>query len=146
MPKKIIELPADFIFSTEFEVQQSDVNMGDHLAAEQVLRMTNVAQRRFVAYLGYGDSVSIEGGGMIMAYSELAFLAEAMCGDQIKFELAPINVGAKSFDYVHRVTNLTRGGEVARALNTMVFFDYKLRKVAVMPTIFKNKLLGNNSE
>src|SRR5690606_30413928 len=103
MPKKIIAVPATFIFSTTIEVQISDVNMGDHLAAEQVLRIANVVQRSYVKHLVYKDSVNLEDGGLIMAYSELAFLAEAMCGDQLKFELAIGNMGDKSFDYVHRV-------------------------------------------
>ncbi|MCK9505127.1 MAG: thioesterase family protein [Porticoccaceae bacterium] len=143
MPKKIIAVPATFLFSTTIEVQKSDVNMGDHLAAEQVLRIANVVQRSYVKHLGYKDSVNLEDGGLIMAYSELAFLAEAMCGDQLKFELAIGNMGDKSFDYVHRVTNLTQGGEVARVLNTMVFFDYSVRKVGSLPETLKNRLLGN---
>jgi acyl-CoA thioester hydrolase len=143
MPKKIIELPATFIFSTDIQVQKSDVNMGDHLAAEQVLRMANEVQRSYVKLLGYKDSVNLENGGLIMAYSELAFLAEALSGDQLRFDLAIRNMGNKSFDYVHRVTNLSQGGEVARALNTMVFFNYSVRKVGSLPETLKNRLLGN---
>jgi acyl-CoA thioesterase FadM len=146
MSKKTIDLPAQFIFSTEYDVLYSDVNSANHLGADRVLPIAMEAQLRFIKHLGYADATAFEDAGLIMAHSEVQYLAEAQYGDQLKVELATNNVQAKSFELIYRILNLTRASEMARAATTLLFFDYQEKRVIAVPETFLKKLRQVESE
>lgn len=140
MSKKTIILPLEFIFSTEYSVLYSDVNSANHLGADRVLPIAMEAQLRFIKHLGYADATSFEDAGLIMAHSEVQYLAEAEYGDQLKIELAADNFRAKSFELLYRIMNISKGSEMARVVTTLLFFDYQKKGVIEIPETFLERV------
>lgn len=146
MSRKTITLPQHFIFSMEYDVLYSDVNSANHLGADRVLPIAMEAQLRFIKHLGYGDATAFEDAGLIMAHSEVQYLAEAQYGDRLKIELAADNFCRKSFQLVYRVMNLSKGSEMARVATTLLFFDYQQKCVVTVPVAFLQRVRTLESE
>ncbi len=140
MSKKTIALPQQFIFSTEYDVLYSDVNSVNHLGADRVLPIAMEAQLRFIKHLGYSDATAFEDAGLIMAHSEVLYLAEAQYSDRLKIELATDNFKQKSFELIYRITNLSRGSEMARVATTLLFFNYQNKSVIAVPETFLERV------
>jgi acyl-CoA thioesterase FadM len=138
--RKTIELPEKFIFATEYDVLYSEVNSANHLGADRVLPIAMEAQLRFIKHLGFTDAIVFEDAGLIMGHSEVQYLAEANYADKLKIELAASNFANKSFELVYRISNLTKGNELARVATTLLFFDYQLKKVIAIPRAFTDKV------
>jgi acyl-CoA thioesterase FadM len=140
MSRKTITIPRHFVFSMEYSVLYSDVNSANHLGADRVLPIVMEAQLRFIKHLGFADATAFEDAGMIMAHSEVQYLAEAGYADQLKIELAADNFTEKSFELIYRILNLTRGNEVARVVTTLLFFDYQEKRVIAVPEKFRERV------
>ncbi|MCB1706150.1 MAG: thioesterase family protein [Halioglobus sp.] len=140
MPRKTIELPPRFIFSSDYRVLYSDVNSVNHLGADRVLPIAMETQLRFINHLGYDDAIAFEDAGLIMGYSEVQYLAEAKYGDELRIELAVDNLREKSFELVYRISNLSRDCEMARVVTTLLFFDYQRTCVVPVPEAFLERV------
>ena len=140
MSKKTIDLPEQFIFSTEYDVLYSDVNSANHLGADRFLPIAMEAQLRFIKYLGYANATAFEDAGLIMAHSEIQYLAEAQYSDRLKIELAADNFREKSFELIYKITNLSRDAEMARVVTTLLFFDYQDKCVIAIPETFLERV------
>ena len=140
MTRKTIALPPQFIFSSEYKVLYSDVNSADHLGADRVLPIAMETQLRFINHLGYASATAFEDAGLIMAYSEVQYLAEAEYADTLQVELAMDNLLEKSFEFVYRISNLTKDCEVARVITTLLFFDYQKKRVIAVPATFLDRV------
>lgn len=148
-PRKNIEVPEAFLFSTEYNVLYSDVNSANHLGADRVLPIAMEAQLRFIKHLGYTDAITFEDAGLIMAHSEVQYLSEAKYGDSLIIELASRNFARKSFELVYRIHNQSRHTEMARVATTLLFFDYNQGRVVEVPETFMERIAkaqrGHNS-
>jgi acyl-CoA thioesterase FadM len=140
MAKLIIEIPEKFVFQWNYDVQDSDVNAGNHLGADQIVRIAIDTQRHFVKHLGYPHSLNIDGTGLIMTSSEARYLSEARCNDRLRIDLAPMNFTDKSFELVYRFFNETQNREVARVRTTLVSFDYTLNRIIPTPPSFSARV------
>lgn len=140
MTRKAISLPSRFIFASDYRVLYSDVNSANHLGADRVLPIAMETQLRFIKHLGYDNATAFEDAGLIMAYSEVQYLAEAEYGDALNVELAVDNLLEKSFQLVYRISNLSRGCEMARVATTLLFFDYQKKCVIPVPESFLEKV------
>ncbi|MDP4651914.1 MAG: thioesterase family protein [Haliea sp.] len=137
MPRKTIELPETFLFTTHYDVLYSDVNAANHLGADRLLSIAMEAQLRFIRQLGHSKAIAFEDAGLIMAHAETAYLAEADYGDRLCVELGARNIENKSFQFVYRISKDDSGEEVARVATTLLFFDYQLHRVVAVPDNFR---------
>ena len=133
-----IDLPDKYHFSTNFMVRIDDVNYGNHLGNDVVATYANETRMRFMKQLGYDSEVSVEDLGLIMTHSIYLFKSEGFYGNEIRANIAAINLGRSGFDFILMFENLNTGKELARALNHMVFFDYKSKKVKSIPERFRS--------
>jgi len=140
MARKSIDLPERFLFTTEYVVLYSDVNVANHLAADRIPSIAIEAQLRFIIALGYEHARAFEEAGLIMAHSEISYLTETDYGDRLEIDVTACNFTTKSFDLVFRLRNLSKGTETARLKNTMLFFDYTTKSVCPVPASFKAKV------
>lgn len=140
MTRKTITLPDRFLFSMEYDVLYSDVNSADHMGADRILPVAMEAQLRFIKRLGYTEASAFEDAGLIMAHSEVQYLAEATYGDRLKVELAVDNVQEKSLELLYRITNLSTEREMTRLATTLLFFDYREKQVIAVPETFLDLL------
>ncbi len=140
MSRKTIEIPERFLFTTEYVVLYSDVNVANHLAADRIPAIAIEAQLRFIIALGYEHATAFEEAGLIMAHSEISYLSETDYGDRLAIDVTACNFTDKSFDLLFRLRNLSKKTETARVRNTMLFFDYTSKSVCPVPENFKAKV------
>ncbi len=130
-----IQLPDSFIYRTQLQIRVSDLNYGNHLANDAVLRLVHECRVLFYRQLGFHDEKNIFGFGVIMADAAVQFLAEGFLGDELTIELGIMDVSASAYDMVYRLTN-QHNKVVAIVKTGMVCFDYEDRKVARIPEEF----------
>lgn len=140
MPRLKISLPEHFIFQTEIQIQISQINYGGHLGNDSVLSLCHEARLQFLKSLGWTE-LNIEGLGLIMTDSQITYRAEAFHGDLLEVQLFIGEISEHSFELFYLLINKLSKKEIARAKTGMTFFDYQLRKIAKLPSVFREKLL-----
>lgn len=135
MSRVAIALPSQFIFTTSIAVCIGDINYGNHLANDAVLRLCHEARLRFLRRLGYSE-MDVAGTGLIMADAAIQFKGQAFHGDVLHFALGVADIGSAGFALVYRICRLADQTEIAVVKNGMVFFDYTTQKVSKTPAAF----------
>lgn len=133
-----IEFPHDkVVFETMLTVQISDINYGNHLSNDAVLRLCQEVRIRFLKQWNYTE-MNIENLGLIMADAALVFKGEGFHGNQLSIVMAVDDISRVSFDLYYYIKHDER--EIAIVKTAMIFFDYTLKKVSSCPTAFLSKL------
>lgn len=135
MSRVAIALPPRFIFITSITVCIGDINYGNHLANDALLRLCHEARLRFLRQLGYSE-MDVAGTGLIMADAAIQFKSQAFYGDVLHFALGVTDIGSAGFALVYHISRPADQTEIARVKNGMVFFDYTAQKVSKTPAAF----------
>jgi acyl-CoA thioester hydrolase len=135
MARMKIELPEQFQFSTDIAVRISDINYGGHLGHDSIITLMHEARVRFLKSRGFSES-DIGGFGLIMTDLAIVYKAEVLYGEILTVEIAVQDITKYGWDFVYRVINKVTDTEVARAKTGVVIFDYKQKKVVVIPERF----------
>lgn len=135
-----IRLPSQFAFATSITLYQSHLNYGGHLDNALLLTLVSEARVRFFKSLGYTE-LDVEGVGILVADAALQYRSEAFHGEVMVIRLGATDLGRKGFDMVWSMNEQSTQREVARGKTGIVFFDYAARKVALMPEVFREKLI-----
>lgn len=130
-----IELPEQFQFSTDIAVSISDINYGGHLGHDSLISLMHEARVRFLKSRGFSET-DIGGFGLIITDLAVIYKAEAFYGEILTIEIGIQDVTKYGWDLVYRVINKKIDKEVARAKTGVVIFDYKQKKVVVIPERF----------
>ena len=138
-----IQLPKKFPFRTEAGIRISDINYGNHLGNDAVLRLLHEARVRYLGHYGYTES-DICGVGLMIADAAVVYKSQGYHGDPLQIEVAPAEPGRFGCDLYYRITNQATGKEVARARNRIVFFDFDSEKPISLPEEFKRIIPGEN--
>jgi acyl-CoA thioester hydrolase len=141
MPRIAIDLPAHFPYSTEIQVYIGHINHAGHLDNAAMLTLVSEARVRFLASLGYSD-MDVEGLGIVIADAAIRYRSEAFYGEVLVFEMAVADFNKYGCDLVYRVTEKTRGREIAQGKTGIMFFDYEAREPAEVPEAFQAKVSG----
>lgn len=131
-----LDLPESFNFVTEIQLRISDINYGGHLGHDSMLSLTHEARVRLLRKHGYTE-LNIEGIGIAIADAALVYKSEAFYGETMKIEVAVTEFSKYGCDFIYKVTDKETGREVARSKTGIVFFDYKERKIALVPERFR---------
>ena len=141
MGRLSIDLPKEFIFTTEIAVRASDINYGGHVGHDNVLTLFQEARILFYRRLGFKDEVHIDGSvGQLISDVAVVYKAESFLGDELIIQIAVADFNKYSFDLLYKMSNKATGKEVARGKTGIICFDYEKRKVASVPDELKNKL------
>ena len=143
MPRIRIELPDNFIFSTEIPVRISDINYGNHLGHDSYLSITHEARVRFFNSHGFSE-MDIDGQGIILSDAALVYSNEAFYGDLIKVSIGINDYSKYGCDLIYLLENSKSKIELCRVKTGIVFYNYKKKKVVNVPRVFKEKFLENN--
>jgi len=135
MPRVKIQLPNSFIYRTKLNIRVSDLNYGNHLANDAVLRLVHEGRVLFYRHLGFHDEKNIFGCGVIMADAAIQFLREGFLGDELTLDLGIDEISASGYDLIYRLTN-QHNQVVALVKTGMVCFDYERRKITRVPDAF----------
>jgi len=131
-----IDLPKEFIFTTEIPVRINDLNYGGHLGNDSILSIIHEARVRFLNNFGY-DELNIEGCGIIMSDSGIVYKAEGFYGDVLRIDVTVDDFSKFGCDFIYKITNKETGKEIVRAKTGIVFYDYKNKKMVRVPEKFK---------
>jgi acyl-CoA thioester hydrolase len=142
MARLTIDLPEEFIFTTEISVRASDLNYGGHVGNDSVLTLFQEARILFYRQLGFKDEVNLDGSiGQLISDAAVVYKAESFLGDELIMQIAVDDFNKYGFDLLYKMSNKATGKEVARGKTGIVCFDYDKRKVASVPEVLKTKLI-----
>ncbi len=125
-------------FSTDITVQIGDINYGNHLSNDAVLKLCHEARLRFLNHFGYSE-MDVAGAGLIMADAAIQFLNQAFYGDKLCFAMAIEHIGSAGFAMVTEISCPAKNIDIARVKNGMVFFDYSSQKITKTPVAFREQ-------
>ena len=127
-----IDLPATFSFQTRITVQVGDLNYGNHLANDAVLRLCHEARIRWLAAHGFTE-LDAGGAGLIMNEAAVQYTSQAHHGDELLVELTAANISRSGFTLFYLISRPTDGSTIAKIQTGMVCFDYAAQKVSRLP-------------
>ena len=131
-----IELPEQFPFTTRLTVRIGDINYGNHVGNDAMLRLMQDARLRFLAERGWSE-LDAAGASLIMTDAAVIYRSQARFGDELQIGVAVRDLTRTGFAFVYRISQVKDGGEVARGQTGMAFFDYARNRVARMPEAFR---------
>lgn len=136
-----IDLPGNFLFSTEIPLYVGHINYAGHLDNALLLSLVSEARARFFKSMGYSE-LDVEGLGIVIADSAVQYRSEAFHGEVMVVRMTAGDFGSKGCDLQWQMTDKASQREVARGKTGIVFFDYTLRKVAPIPASFRARAGG----
>lgn len=131
-----IDLPENFIYSTEISVRIYDVNFAGHLSNDSILSMVHEARIQFLKNFGYSE-VDTCGAGIIMFDAAIQYKSQGYHNDILVFNVTVDNFIKTGCDFFFQILNKATGKEIARAKTGIAFFDYKVNKLVPIPEEFK---------
>lgn len=131
-----IHLPPTMLFQTQMTVCIGDINYGNHLANDAVLRLCHETRLRFLQAFGYSE-MNVAGAGLIMADAAIQFQGQAYHGDVLNFDIGIGDIGSAGFELIYQINRERDQAAIARVKNGMVFFDYTTQKVVKTPAAFQ---------
>ncbi|KPN71244.1 thioesterase family protein [Neisseria sp. 83E34] len=140
MPAINIGFPDVPLFQTSVTVQIGDINYGNHLANDAVLRLCHEARIRWLATHGLTE-LDAGGAGLIMNEAALQYTAQARHGDELLIELAAGNISRSGFTLFYRISRPKDGKTIAKIQTGMVSFDYAAQKVSRLPETLRMILM-----
>jgi acyl-CoA thioester hydrolase len=131
-----LDLPEQFLFTTEIAVRVSDINYGGHLGNDAVLSLAQEARMRFLGSHGWSEQ-DVAGVGMIMTDAVVVYRSEAFYGDVLMIDVAVADPQQSGCDFLFRMVKKGSGKEVARVKTGIAFFDYARHRPHAMPEEFR---------
>lgn len=135
-----IDMPENYLFSTEVPVRISDINYGGHLGNDSVLSIIHEARVRFLKHYHYTE-MEVEGASLIMSDTAIVYKAEGFYGDSIQVDVTVGDFNKYGCDIYYLLTNKKTAVEMVHAKTGVVFFDYEARKVRPIPEAFRTQML-----
>ncbi len=135
-----IDMPENYLFSTEIPVRISDINYGGHLGNDAVLSIIHEARVRFLKQYHYTE-LEVEGASLIMSDTAIVYKAEGFYGDSIQVDVTVGDFNKYGCDFFYLLSNKKTAVEIAHAKTGVVFFDYEVRKIRPIPDAFRTQML-----
>lgn len=132
MPRIILPEPQPVLFRTRIRIQIGDINYGNHLANDAVLRLCHEARIRWLAEHGFSE-LDAGGSGLIMADAAIQYSAQAHHGDELEIELGAADIGRSGFALLYHLRRNRDSQTIAKVQTGMVCFDYRAQKVGKIP-------------
>lgn len=136
MAKLVIDLPKEFIFSTNLQVRIGDCSGGVHLGNHFLISYLNEALMTMLKSGGFSD-LSISGYSFINSDLSVSYLSESIHGDILNIKIAIDAYHKYGCDLLFRVENETTGVQTAAAKMGMLFFDYPNKRLGEVPQVFR---------
>ena len=138
-----LQLPPKLDFYTDVEIRISDINYGNHLGNDAVLRLINEARVRYLQHHGFTE-LDICGCGLVISDAAVVYKSQGYYGDLLQIEVTSAEPTRVGCDLYYRITNKATGRELARAKTGIVFFDYEANQMKDMPEEFRRIIPPEN--
>lgn len=137
MPRIKIDLPSEFVFTTEMPIRITDINYGGHVGNDAILSLVHEARVRFLMEHQWTE-FNVEGVGIIMTDSAVVYKSEAFYGESLRIQIAVKDFSRFGCDIYYLFRERETGREVARAKTGIAFFDYAKRELTNVPNSFRS--------
>ena len=129
------------LFNAVVPVRIGDVNYGGHVGNDAILSIIHEGRMQMLSAFGLSE-MDAGGVGLIMADVAIAYKGESFYKDTLDVAIYANELTGTSFDLLYHITTKRNGElmQVAHAKTGMVCFDYKTRKIAVLPDGLKSIL------
>ncbi len=135
MARVSLDLPDNYIFSTELDVRVTEINYGNHVGNDRMVSLLHEARLRFLREHGFTE-FKIGGVGLIVTDLVVQFVAESFVGDVLTFHVGLTDFNKYGCDIIYKVENHNEERLIVKAKTGIVFFDYDERKVVRVPRVF----------
>jgi acyl-CoA thioester hydrolase len=134
-------MPEKIITQITIAVRITDINYGNHLGNDAIVRIAHEARMTWLHGHGFTE-LDIAGTGLIMADLAVEFKAEGFYGDMIDVKIACGEKTRVGFELYYELTAKRNNEMILLALvkTGMVCYDYSNRKVAPIPGILSHLL------
>lgn len=123
------------LFNTLIEVRVTDLNYGNHLGHDSLISFFHEARVRFLNKMGYTE-LDIEGIGILVTNLIVNYKNEAFYSDNILIHIGLGCVKRTGVELIYHAINQETKKEIATALTTITFYNYKKAKVSRIPQQF----------
>lgn len=127
-------------YTQKYIVSISDINYGGHVSNASILDYLQEGRIGYLKQLGNYSEIDIGSNtGLILAESNIKYLAEMFHGDILDIALKITNIKRSSLKFEYRIF---RNSQITIEGSTiMVGFDYEKRKIIRLPEEFKSKII-----
>lgn len=134
-----IDLPDNYIFSTDIDVRISDINYGNHVGNDSILSIVHESRCRFFQSMGFKE-LDVAGFGIIMTDSAIVYKSESHYGETLTINISTQDHNKYGCDIVYQIQEKGSQRTVAEVKTGIVFFDYDIKKVVNTPQEFLQKI------
>lgn len=129
-----INLPKQFLFTTNIGIRITDINYGGHVGNDSFLSLIHEARQQFLHHHGYSE-LSFAGAGLIMSDAAIEFKKELNYGDIVKISVTAEGFDKLGFDIFYKLEIEIDGINilVGKAKTGMLCFDYSTKKKVTIP-------------
>jgi len=138
MPRVKISLPPRFSFQMKIPVRITDLNYGGHVGNDRIPAYMQEVRVGYLTTLGYTE-LDICGVSLIMSDCQITFRGESFYGDTLNAEVSSAEFHKYGFNLFYKFTN-QKGQLIAEASSNMLCFDYRERKLVLLPEQARLKL------
>lgn len=133
-----IKIPSNKLFETSLSVRIDDINYGNHMSNDSVLRYAHEIRLQFLKNENFSE-MNYYQQGLIMGDAAVVYKSEAFYGDKLKASLYIDDITDYGFNFIYTLDNEQTNKAVAIIKTGMVFFNYQERKIAKTPEDFRTK-------
>ncbi len=129
-----LNLPEQFLFSTNIAVRITDINYGGHVGNDSFLSLIHEARQQFLNHYQYSE-MNFAGTSLIMADVAVEYKKELSYGDVVKISVTAISFDKLGFDifYLLEVIQEEKNYIAGKAKTGMMCFDYQNKKRMQVP-------------
>ena len=137
-----VEIPDIFLDTISIPIRIGDINYGNHLGNDSLVSLIHESRAQWLSKESYSE-LDIEGSSIIMSELIVNYLSESFYGDILQVRLFLGEISAVGFELFYQVFAKRQDHEIeiARVKTGLVFYNYALKKIASIPSVFKIKLL-----
>ena len=142
MARVKLEIPDKVIAKLEIPVRITDINYGNHLGNDALVSLLHEARVMWLRKYGYTE-FNIEGNSVIMSDLAVQYLSESFYGDTLMIELSIGEISTAGFELYYFIYRENDKGKqtIAKAKTGIVFYNYALKKINLIPVAFKALLM-----
>lgn len=126
--------PATFQFTCQLPVRITDINYGGHVGNDRLLVFAHEARIQFLQHYGYTE-MELDQTSLMLTKATLEIRKELFFGDQLTIAVHALHFTSKGFDLLYKIEKTEKEQSILAAivLTTMLCYDYKNKKVALLP-------------
>jgi acyl-CoA thioesterase FadM len=141
MPRIKLAVQKEYPFTCEVLVRVGDLNYGAHVGNSEMVGILHDARVALFRSMGISEGDLGDGKtGIVMDDLVVNFRSEAFLGDTLNIGCVIEEVGEAGFRIHYHVTKGEKS--VAVAETGLVGFNYTTRRIALLPSAFKEKALA----